>query len=525
METSLYWISDLTFAVVLSILLWHSYVYRDTVSPTDKAVRGLFAWCIFFCLQDAFWGFAALKSVGNAALLFTASSIFHMSTIITANVWLYFVLVYLRKVVHFAKVYRAFGFVMIVFQFALVFRNFFTPTIFSISSDCLYQPEFFRPIVFVNQYLVYVVVAIVTAVFVLKSPMKERKNYFAVFMFVLAPLVCGVFQMLYTDGPFYSIGYLVGCCIIHVFIAARERNERLLVASQTDGLTGVQNRNAYEKDCENFSDMLTDENLIVFSIDVNGLKQMNDTMGHYAGDELIVCAASCITSILGIYGKIYRIGGDEFMAIIHYDGNAQDLKQLINDDALCKKGECVGEISLSIGYAERRNLPSADLETLKKAADRMMYLDKETYYKLKGVDRRGQREAFNAVCCSYTKILKVNLTTDSYGIIQVEAYEKEMQYGFSTKISEWLKKFGLSGLVHPADLANYLQKTNIDYLRSYFKQGKFSFSFFYRRRKPSGDYDFVMMEILRSFDYDDADQNVFLYVKNIGDEKGPSFLA
>ncbi|MBR5705734.1 MAG: diguanylate cyclase, partial [Deltaproteobacteria bacterium] len=57
------------------------------------------------------------------------------------------------------------------------------------------------------------------------------------------------------------------------------------------------------------------EDLAVFSIDVNGLKTVNDSLGHDAGDELIRGAADCISAAFGQTGKCYRTGGDEFVVL------------------------------------------------------------------------------------------------------------------------------------------------------------------------------------------------------------------
>ena len=51
-------------------------------------------------------------------------------------------------------------------------------------------------------------------------------------------------------------------------------------------------------------------------MDLNGLKKANDTLGHSAGDELICAAANCMKFAFASYGKIYRIGGDEFVVLI-----------------------------------------------------------------------------------------------------------------------------------------------------------------------------------------------------------------
>jgi len=514
MEESLYCISDVTYAVGLAIILWHTYVYRDVVSPVEKSFRRLLSWCVFFCLQDAFWGFTSLKSVGDRDLFFTASSIFHMSTIITANFWLDFVLTYLRNGVHHPKIYRILGFFMIALQLFLVVRNYFTPTIFSITPDHEYHTEFFRQVAFLNQYLLYVAVGIAMAIFFFRDKNQNKVKYFAVLMFVLAPLICGVFQLLYSYGPFNSIGYFIGCCIIHVFIVAHDRNERLITASNIDELTGIFNRRAYEEDFKKYKDAPIEEGLIIYSIDVNGLKQVNDSLGHLVGDELIVGAADCIANVLAGNGKVYRVGGDEFMAVINDGGDAKAIKERIMEESFRWRGNSIKELSLSIGYAKGEDFVGSDLVLMKKSADKMMYKDKEQYYLTKGVDRRGQREAFNAVCGSYTKILKVNLTKDSFTAIQLDPREKNADCGYSERISEWMINFAKQGLVHADETETFLICTDIEYLRYHFRTGKNAFSLTYKRRYEDG-YHTVILEIHRADDYSDENQNVFLYVKDI----------
>ena len=69
--------------------------------------------------------------------------------------------------------------------------------------------------------------------------------------------------------------------------------------------------NPYEEDILEYSAAPLSENFVYASIDVNGLKIVNDEIGHAAGDELIKGAADCMTKAFGSYGKVYRTGGDE----------------------------------------------------------------------------------------------------------------------------------------------------------------------------------------------------------------------
>ena len=523
MVHSLYWILTLSYAIVLTIIFRHAYVFRDNNSPVDRAYRRLLLWCVFFCLQDTAWGLAAMPYVKSDTALFISSSVFHISSAVTANFWLYFVLTYLQGEIKRPQIIRGLGFLVLAFQVFLVARNVFTPTVFTITPDHQYKTEAFREVAFLNQYAFYVVTGILTTFALFRSSSDKRKKYSAVLMFVMAPLLTGVFQLLYPDAPFYSVGTFIGCIIVHIFVVAQERNERLVVEAEVDSLTGVYNRNAYEQNYRQMKDSPIPDNMIFFSIDINGLKEVNDTLGHNAGDELIKGASECILKAFAGSGKVYRVGGDEFIVQLFSDVEGAVFKERILEETEQWSGKLVEELFLSVGFAEQRRNPYADLTEMKNAADKMMYRDKENYYKTRGVDRRGQREAYGAICRSYTKILKVNLTYDTFSIIQMNLSEKNSAQGFSEKISEWLHDFGTSGLVHPDDLESYLGSTNQEFLRRHFMGGASSIEIFYRRRYgngPHGEGLFrpTMMEMLPADDYSDVNQSLFLFVKDISEK-------
>lgn len=88
-----------------------------------------------------------------------------------------------------------------------------------------------------------------------------------------------------------------------------------------------------------------------------------------------------------------------------------------------------------------------------------MYADKHCHYAKKGVDRRGILAAHTALCKIYTKIIKINLTNDTYSIINMDVAEQTREMGFADTMSEWFSGFGKTGQVHPDDMENYTQKT------------------------------------------------------------------
>lgn len=87
--------------------------------------------------------------------------------------------------------------------------------------------------------------------------------------------------------------------------------------SREDRLTGLGNRRAFDEMLEELeAHAYRYRDAAIFFMDVNGLKQINDSHGHNAGDELIINAARCISSAFSDVGTCYRLGGDEFACIV-----------------------------------------------------------------------------------------------------------------------------------------------------------------------------------------------------------------
>lgn len=105
---------------------------------------------------------------------------------------------------------------------------------------------------------------------------------------------------------------------------ADRQMKNIIRNSISDALTGLYNRHAFETDTNELREKLC-EDLIVFSFDSNGLKKINNTYGHSAVDKLLRLAGICIDYPFGKYGKVYRYGGDKFIALIYVDSRKINL--------------------------------------------------------------------------------------------------------------------------------------------------------------------------------------------------------
>lgn len=151
----------------------------------------------------------------------------------------------------------------------------------------------------------------------------------------------------------------------------RVQQDRMRYLSYRDMLTGLYNRNKYISIVKAAKDKIL-KNVGVAYIDLNGLKAINDNYGHSNGDKFICTAADTFKMVFP--DNSYRIGGDEFVIIEQnierdkYEERITALKNIMQDK----------QVSISIGVLWREYVD--DLEELLKAADKLMYMEKEMYH-------------------------------------------------------------------------------------------------------------------------------------------------
>ena len=159
--------------------------------------------------------------------------------------------------------------------------------------------------------------------------------------------------------------------------------------ANSDSMTQLSNRRAYETDIKRYDDKRYEDLLVYVSMDLNGLKTVNDNRGHEAGDELIKGAADCMKRCFGNYGELYRIGGDEFAALIFADIDRLTMIKLDFGDTLESWTMEHGiTLAVSCGYVRPSEHPDLTIQEIAAMADDKMYEAKNEYYKNKKLTRR-----------------------------------------------------------------------------------------------------------------------------------------
>ena len=174
-------------------------------------------------------------------------------------------------------------------------------------------------------------------------------------------------------------GVIVPICIniSDIIAEGRIREEEMRMLAEIDGMTGLYNKSKYLELVSN--PYMAEEKIGVIYWDVNGLKKINDSLGHEYGDKLILTVSESIKRLSSPNEKAYRVGGDEFVMILRGASEAT-VQNTIERWRQSIAGMTVGNtlpVSAAVGYACGSG---AELERLIKQADEAMYRNKRQCY-------------------------------------------------------------------------------------------------------------------------------------------------
>ncbi len=193
---------------------------------------------------------------------------------------------------------------------------------------------------------------------------------------------------IYKDGAlFCRIGLLIFIIIptidtiSHSFsmIELGKESRVLERLAYLDTLTQRKNRTSFVKEMQGLNASGKLNNIAIVTFDLNNLKRINDTFGHKSGDSLIIGAADMIQASFGAYGHCFRIGGDEFVAILR-DCSMEKLGSCFNSfEKHIKDYNTKNRYKLEIAYGYAKYDPEDDtiFETLNRADQRMYKLKRQ----------------------------------------------------------------------------------------------------------------------------------------------------
>ena len=271
------------------------------------------------------------------------------------------------------KKQRWFVFIPAIVMGIVDFVSVFTGIVFRVDENNVFSRG---PILFA--YLPFIVAGLYSVALVYLLIRRSNKKWMEVVPIVFLSLAFVAELVLpFLMGPDFAKIFCptiaVALFIYYVFT--------ILEQTKKDSLTGLLNRHAYKADIEKNPEDIT----ALISIDMDGLKALNDTQGHAAGDEALVTLALCFHRALKSRQYGYRVGGDEFIILCRR--TSQFAVQALIERIKSNVGET--PYHCSIGYSCATD-GSKSVEDMLRESDTMMYAAKERYYADSGKDRRRQ---------------------------------------------------------------------------------------------------------------------------------------
>ena len=233
----------------------------------------------------------------------------------------------------------------------------------------------YGPLVFVG-YGAFVVYCLICFVLVVCNHKKmERKKKLTLYPMTGMMILVIVIQAMIPELLMTSAGITFVCLGLFATFhnPAKEYREQVY----WDAATGIKNKNAYKTQLEQMEKKYSKKKTTIGFVicDMNGLKVINDKFGHMEGDKLLRAAASILNDNLKHAHDVYRVGGDEFVAIY-----ISPKDEVVKEDIAEVRKACEEYkdspiiLSIAMGYAS--GVYSANYQDIYNNADELMYENK-----------------------------------------------------------------------------------------------------------------------------------------------------
>ena len=390
-----YFIFSIVALVIHVLINFNTFTKKDNVVAMKYYRMFLISIAAFF-ITDLLWGFFA--EFKNGTGLYVSTIFYFLAMASTVFLWSIFVVRYLNGNRLFSICVKVLGLLFLIAYTTLLIVNFFTPMFFMVDDNEIYHALIGRDVMFYIQIALYALVALYTVEYTIKSKTKNYKRHITIALFSIIMIICIAVQINAPYIPYYPTGCLIGVCLLDIYALNEqkeefksayqeeskqneENKEKLDVAltlAYKDPLTGVKNKHAFVEIEEEYDKLILNNEVKEFSVivfDLNGLKIVNDTYGHDAGDKYIIDSVATIATYFP-HDSIYRYGGDEFVVIIK---DKNDSVQKNHDDFMKEIEDNLGSRRPVVALGISRFKPDHD-NTFKAVfyrADKMMYARKE----------------------------------------------------------------------------------------------------------------------------------------------------
>ena len=227
--------------------------------------------------------------------------------------------------------------------------------------------------------IVTVVTVLLSIITHKKGSLEKQSNRAWKYFWLLALGIIMDMIVFYVRKSSSDVIFTISTFIVYALIVFVTSIRDTTKKAYTDFHTGLANKTRW-------NELMKDHSLTsvgIMMLDLNGLKQVNDTLGHDAGDRMIFDFSNILRTALPAGSTICRWGGDEFAALIAGTGRAE-MERYVEAIANAVDGYNTSydepSISFAAGFALEEEHPELSREALLTVADQQMYQHKKEWY-------------------------------------------------------------------------------------------------------------------------------------------------
>ena len=367
--------------IINLLFLFITYVTMSQRSQSLTAARLVFNRMLFtiavMSVFDIFaWCFNGSDLPGTPAFLQISNIVYYGAITWCGYEWLNYVDIRVRDMNYNFGKRRRLTAIPLIIMLAFLVTNPFTELLFYVDENNLYHRTDFVFIHWILSwfYLIYATVEVIWAIRKARSSV-EKKQFYPLLWFIVPPVIASLLQMVVYGITASQCGMTLAALII----ALNEMQDEI----SSDALTGLNNRRAMESAVLEWL-RRGNVKMTFLMCDIDGFKNINDTLGHSAGDLVLRQIAGVLKKVCATEERsliLCRYGGDEFV-ICGTDMESHNTNGLIIkiEDSMRLISEEYGNslnVSISVGDASGICNTYEDVEELINMADAKMYASKQ----------------------------------------------------------------------------------------------------------------------------------------------------
>ena len=330
-------------ALIIQLIINHDVLWKgssDRIIPARRAYRAFLLSVSFYYVTDILWGL--LYERGLIRLTFIDTALYFLAMAFSILFWTQYVIRYLKEKNAFGRLLNVTGWLLFIFQLAMLPANFFVPVLYSFDASGAYCAEVGRYATLAIQIIMFLWTGIYAFVISARSEGTMRLRYRTVGLSSVAMAASVIAQACFPLLPMYAIGCMLSTCFLHAFVLENEKEEyrdrleaqlqdSILKGNYYDLLTGLPGMSYFFEQAQRHRDGRSggDSTPAFLYLNLSGLKFYNQKHGFTAGDALLRDLARLLTDTFG-EGACSRLGQDHFAAFTVENGLKEALDALFD---------------------------------------------------------------------------------------------------------------------------------------------------------------------------------------------------